>query len=202
MSTQSLFFASVHCGKPGVGSGAHCDRCRTSRSWRQNIAATFDIDDIDFPCPWGRDSVVDPAKVVWKPESLFDQLECREKQACEACRLDPSFRKTIIERYDVGQAENNWFSCPRGVTSEDFKERPYPALVEQAKNAAGAAGRAASALIFGKKMLVGGDEFEKRFFACQSCAVYDRQRNRCRKCGCLAGKNLWLKTESCPLNRW
>ena len=44
---------------------------------------------------------------------------------------------------------------------------------------------------------------------CKKCFLYDRQKKRCRECGCAVSLEGWaivnkvkMATESCPLGRW
>jgi hypothetical protein len=45
------FFKSVHCT-----SRSHCKACRTDLQFRQSIVRTFDGDDDNFECPFGKTS--------------------------------------------------------------------------------------------------------------------------------------------------
>jgi len=53
------------------------------------------------------------------------------------------------------------------------------------------------------------DEVENLFSICESCEVYDKEKRRCKKCGCnvnITGRavfnKLRMSTENCPLEKW
>lgn len=142
-----------------------------------------------------------PNGLVQKKPSFFETEQCKERKVCQACRMDPVFQKQTVEKFEVNSAGPG-FDCPFGVTAENFKDQEYPSLVEQAKNAATAAGRAAKAALTGKEVLVSDDEHDRRLAVCHDCEIYDKKRKRCKKCGCYTSKKVWLSTEKCPLNKW
>lgn len=45
-------------------------------------------------------------------------------------------------------------------------------------------------------------EYRRRRAICRACPLLDRERGRCRRCGCLAAAKPWLASESCPDGRW
>ena len=48
MKQKSLFFESRICK-----SRKRCWQCRMNREYREGIASTFDVPDVDFDCPFG-----------------------------------------------------------------------------------------------------------------------------------------------------
>jgi hypothetical protein len=78
-----------------------------------------------------------------------------------------------------------------------------PPLSVQARNAAAAAGRVASAAWSGRPVLADEATVRQRLTVCQSCE--HRLGNRCRLCGCrLAGllAKATFATEHCPAGKW
>jgi len=79
----------------------------------------------------------------------------------------------------------------------------YPSPAVQAANLAGAVVRAVRSAARGKPVLVPGAVYQERLAICRQCPEYDRERSRCRQCGCTTAK-LTLAAERCPLEppRW
>jgi len=82
------------------------------------------------------------------------------------------------------------------------QEPEMPSLLEQAQNAAKAAGRFVQAGVSGNKLLVGDQEKERRLTICKGCEFFNKSRVRCAKCGCSLKIKLKLITEDCPDGRW
>jgi hypothetical protein len=80
--------------------------------------------------------------------------------------------------------------------AEQMAGKGYPSLLTQAKNAALAAVRAVASGF----AAVDQAEQERRLAICRACAHYDPDRQRCRKCGCLARWKARLQSEHCPLD--
>lgn len=73
----------------------------------------------------------------------------------------------------------------------------YPSLATMATNLAGAVGRLVRTAAKGEALLVPADVLAERRRICGECPQFDRQRGRCRLCGC-GGAKLHLATEICP----
>lgn len=79
----------------------------------------------------------------------------------------------------------------------------YPGLFRQAANLAGAAGRAAAAVVRGEPVRVPADVHAARLAICTGCEHNGAAPAgvHCRKCGC-GGAKLQLATEACPVGKW
>jgi hypothetical protein len=72
----------------------------------------------------------------------------------------------------------------------------FPPLTTQARNFAGAMGRAAKAVITGQPVNVPPGVLESRQAACATC---DKLKDgRCLLCGCAYQRKIRLATETCP----
>jgi hypothetical protein len=52
------------------------------------------------------------------------------------------------------------------------------------------------------KFLVDEKTQEKRFKVCIPCQYYDKDKNKCMKCGCFLKWKIKFKYSSCPINKW
>lgn len=78
----------------------------------------------------------------------------------------------------------------------------FPSLATQAVNAMGAAGRAVGAFLTGQAVMVDQAEHDRRMAICEACPELDRERNKCRACGCYLSIKPWGARESCPRGKW
>ena len=76
----------------------------------------------------------------------------------------------------------------------------FPPILQQAKNAAMAAGRVAGAIIGGSKVLASEETVKTRETTCDGCEF--KRENRCLKCGCQWKVKIRLATEKCPVGKW
>jgi hypothetical protein len=76
---------------------------------------------------------------------------------------------------------------------------PYPDPIQQAINAAAAAGRAASAAVAGQPVVVDQAELLRRLAICEACPKFNADDGRCTACGCRMRYKARLATEHCPL---
>jgi hypothetical protein len=80
----------------------------------------------------------------------------------------------------------------------------YPPLLAQARNAAGALGRVASALAHGRQVVASAEEQGRRLSICRDCPEFVAADVRCLRCGCALPLKARLQIEHCPLDppRW
>lgn len=74
----------------------------------------------------------------------------------------------------------------------------FPTLLEMAKNVSLAAGRSLGALVTGQKVEVPADVLAQRKSACASCEYWNKEKARCKLCGCATNYKLLLAREECP----
>lgn len=77
-------------------------------------------------------------------------------------------------------------------------KQEYPSLLEQAKNAVVAAGKA----VISGFSHVSKEEQERRLEICYTCEFWDSSQGRCSKCGCFGTFKTWLATQKCPVDKW
>lgn len=74
----------------------------------------------------------------------------------------------------------------------------YPPILEQARNAVVAAGKAVTSGF----AHVSKEEQERRLEICYTCEFWDSSQGRCSKCGCFGAFKTWLATQKCPVDKW
>lgn len=87
------------------------------------------------------------------------------------------------------------FTPPVQKSHDATKE--YPSIAQQAKNMAQSAKDVAK-----DPRWVDNEEFERRMTLCRACPLYDKEQNRCRKCGCMLKGKARFKAGKCPIQKW
>lgn len=88
-------------------------------------------------------------------------------------------------------------------------KKKAPTTMTVAKNAATAAGKAFFAYVRGRKVFSEQELVDKRMAACVKCQYFDKDKVKCRDCGCyllesfggIPGKAR-IATEKCPIYKW
>mgnify|MGYP000114120605 CR=1 FL=1 len=86
-------------------------------------------------------------------------------------------------------------SNPKEREHDATKE--YPSIAQQAKNMAQSAKDVAK-----DPRWVDNEEYERRMTLCRACPLYDKEQNRCRKCGCMLKGKARFKAGKCPIQKW
>jgi len=150
---------------------------------------------------------------------FFLSKHCESKAHCNACRNSQNFRQQILKAFDIPQLfeferdgklvtvktyadQKSEFICPWKATPEKVEPIKYPPLHKQVKNVAKAAGKVVKNVAKGKKVIVPDKEKEARLAVCRECAVWDKKKGRCKKCGCYGKWKARLRSENCPLGKW
>ena len=78
----------------------------------------------------------------------------------------------------------------------------YPSFIQQARNAAAAAGSVVASIVRGKPVTVPQEEQDRRLAICHACEFWDAAHGRCSKCGCFGAWKTWLASQRCPIDKW
>jgi uncharacterized paraquat-inducible protein A len=54
----------------------------------------------------------------------------------------------------------------------------------------------------GNSLKVTTEEASARLSICNQCEFFNKEKQRCSKCGCKMAIKTYLKAEKCPLNKW
>ncbi len=102
-----------------------------------------------------------------------------------------------------GQPNNRMAKPPKlsfnqnPTKKEHDATKEYPSIAQQAKNLAQTARDVAR-----DSRWVDDVEYERRMTLCRACPLYDKQQNRCRKCGCMLKGKARFKAGKCPIQKW
>jgi hypothetical protein len=78
----------------------------------------------------------------------------------------------------------------------------YPDFWEQMKGFAEFTGKQVKQASTGNSLIVDEETKEKRWEICNSCDFLDKNKNRCRKCGCYMNIKIQFKDVQCPIKLW
>ena len=76
-----------------------------------------------------------------------------------------------------------------------------PSMAKMASNAAQAVVRNVQSVAAGNDLRLSSDEANSRLSICKGCEFFDKNQERCGKCGFMALKT-YLKAERCPVGKW
>ena len=101
-----------------------------------------------------------------------------------------------------GQPNNRMAKRPNLKFNQETKKehdatKEYPSLAKQAQNLAQSARDVAK-----DPRWVDNEEYERRMTLCRACPLYDKEQNRCRKCGCMLKGKARFKAGKCPIQKW
>ena len=77
-----------------------------------------------------------------------------------------------------------------------------PSLPQMASNAAQAVVRNIQSVAAGNDLRLSSDEANSRLSICKGCEFFDKNQERCGKCGCFMALKTYLKAERCPVGKW
>lgn len=77
-----------------------------------------------------------------------------------------------------------------------------PSLPKMAANAAQAVVRNVQSVAAGNDLRLSSDEANARLTVCRGCEFFDKNQERCGKCGCFMALKTYLKAERCPVGKW
>lgn len=111
----------------------------------------------------------------------------------------------VIDDLDLGPGRSLTVETPEGPLY--FKRVPkgleyqpkYPSHLQLFRNFLSAMAQTATAP--GPKFVT-AEAYAARRAICGACEFWDRQKDRCTKCGCFAKAKLRLAAQHCPIHRW
>ena len=125
----------------------------------------------------------------------IENTACTSRLRCTTCVKSLMYREVMKSVFE-------WDGiCPLGLTEKNLAKK-MPSLLEQAKNATKAVGRAVKAKAKGEQVLVTDRVKANRQKICNGCEFYDSHSRRCSKCGCKTAYKLKMATEECPTGKW
>ena len=82
------------------------------------------------------------------------------------------------------------------------KNGPMPSFGQIAKNVGSSLVKNTISVVQGNDLKLSGNEAEKRLEICKSCEFFEKNAQRCSKCGCYMAVKTYLKAEHCPVGKW
>ncbi len=86
--------------------------------------------------------------------------------------------------------------------SSSTKPTSYPSLPQMAKNLGKDIVKNFQSVAAGNSINAEKNEIEKRKAICNGCEFFNKQSERCMKCGCYMAVKVYLKASNCPIGKW
>lgn len=78
----------------------------------------------------------------------------------------------------------------------------FPSLPQMAKNLGNDIVKSVKSVASGNNLNSDDIEAARRKDICNKCEFFNRQEERCTKCGCYMAVKVYLKASSCPVGKW
>ena len=88
------------------------------------------------------------------------------------------------------------------LASSTKRNVAYPSLPQMAKNLGKDIVKNFQSVAAGNNLQAEKSEAEKRKNICHSCEFFNKQSERCLKCGCFMAVKVYLKASNCPIGKW
>jgi hypothetical protein len=80
--------------------------------------------------------------------------------------------------------------------------KKYPTNFQMLKNLGGDVYKNIKSVSQGNPLTIPNSEIESRKSICNSCQFFDKNQDRCTKCGCNISIKAYLKASYCPIGKW
>ena len=77
-----------------------------------------------------------------------------------------------------------------------------PSIPTVIKNFGGSVVRNVQSVAAGNELKVPQDQANSRLSICRGCEFFDKNSERCGKCGCYMAVKTYLRAEKCPVGKW
>jgi hypothetical protein len=77
-----------------------------------------------------------------------------------------------------------------------------PSWGQMAKNLGQSIIKNAQSVASGNALKISSEEAESRLTVCRGCEFFNKEQERCGKCGCKMAVKTYLKAEKCPVGKW
>jgi len=78
----------------------------------------------------------------------------------------------------------------------------YPSLPQMAKNLGKDIIKNVKSIASGNPLNANDAEINKRKNICNTCEFFEKNQQRCLKCGCYMAVKTYLKSSKCPIGKW
>jgi hypothetical protein len=77
-----------------------------------------------------------------------------------------------------------------------------PGLATMARNVSDSIIRNVGSVLEGNNLKVSDTQKQSRLNICNECSFFDKEQQRCKKCGCYMAAKTMLTAEKCPIGKW
>jgi len=77
-----------------------------------------------------------------------------------------------------------------------------PSFPTMANNLGASVARNIQSVASGNQLRVDSDVASQRLSICNGCEFFNKDQQRCGKCGCYMSVKTYLKAEKCPVGKW
>jgi len=77
-----------------------------------------------------------------------------------------------------------------------------PSWGQMAKNLGQSIIKNTQSVVAGNALKISSEEAESRLAVCRGCEFFNKEQERCGKCGCKMAVKTYLKAEKCPVGKW
>jgi len=78
----------------------------------------------------------------------------------------------------------------------------FPSVGQMAKNIGNDIVKNVKSVVSGNSLNADQQEATKRKNICNGCEFFNKQQDRCTKCGCYLAVKVYLKASNCPIGKW
>jgi len=78
----------------------------------------------------------------------------------------------------------------------------YPSISQMAQNLGGEIIKNVQSVAAGNPLSADDAEGNRRKSICNSCEFFNKEGDRCTKCGCFMAVKAYLKASTCPIGKW
>lgn len=122
-----------------------------------------------------------------RQQSFAEKLAARRKEISE------------ITRRQIRKIRNLPLEQEESLTQEDLE---MPSMVQIIENFTNSVANNISSVASGNPLKTSSEDASGRLNICKTCEFFDKNSERCSKCGCKMAIKTYLKAEKCPIGKW
>jgi hypothetical protein len=105
-----------------------------------------------------------------------------------------------MDKNSIREAINN--NRMKNLASSNKPNNQYPSISQMAKNLGNDVIKTVHSVATGTPLNADDAEANRRKSICNGCEAFDKQQERCTKCGCYMAVKVYLKAANCPIGKW
>jgi hypothetical protein len=88
------------------------------------------------------------------------------------------------------------------LASSNKQPNQFPSKIQMAKNIGQSIVRNVTSVAAGNGLKISEEDAQSRLAICRGCDFFNKDQERCTKCGCYMATKTYLKAEKCPIGKW